>query len=398
MNIHSLAFKIVAVFVFVLVVFNGMFFAFVHTQKDLELKRVEKSYFELARQIIFQLRLGLSIEQIDHIKLLEPKRAKEFIDSSKTILDQIFHQNRGYRIYQKGTDTLMELRYKNNNYYIKNCELQTMSSSMLFFVYAVLNSVLFVAFLLIYRSITPLKKLQQEIEKFSNGDNIECKSNKKDEIADVANAFDSAAKKIKSLLESRVLFLRLIMHELKTPITKARIASEMLESGVNRDRIIKNLEKLNSQIDEFAKIERLNSKNLTLNLKPYTLTHVLEASYQLLLSDKNISESAENIDIIVDLEMMSIAFKNLIENALKHSSDKKCYIESDGKKLIFKSYGKKIEASMDEITKPYYSISNTQSESLGLGLYIVKEILKAHNLNLRYEHQDGYNLFFVELL
>ncbi|MFP4333768.1 MAG: hypothetical protein ACLFQJ_10765, partial [Campylobacterales bacterium] len=287
MNIHSLAFKIVAVFVFVLVVFNGMFFAFVHTQKDLELKRVEKSYFELARQIIFQLRLGLSIEQIDHIKLLEPKRAKEFIDSSTTILDQIFHQNRGYRIYQKGTDTLMELRYKNNSYYIKNCELQTMSSSMLFFVYAVLNSVLFVAFLLIYRSITPLKKLQQEIEKFSNGDNIECKSNKKDEIADVANAFDSAAKKIKSLLESRVLFLRLIMHELKTPITKARIASEMLESGVNRDRIIKNLEKLNSQIDEFAKIERLNSKNLTLNLKPYTLTHVLEASYQLLLSDKN---------------------------------------------------------------------------------------------------------------
>ncbi len=54
---------------------------------------------------------------------------------------------------------------------------------------------------------------------------------KKDEIAALANQFDSAVIKIKSLRDSRQLFLRNIMHELKTPITKGKLATEMIEDA-----------------------------------------------------------------------------------------------------------------------------------------------------------------------
>jgi two-component system OmpR family sensor kinase len=394
-NPHSIAFKIVAVFIFVFIVFNGLFFAFVHTQKDLELKRVERNSMELARQFIFRLHHGLSIENMEQIKLIEPQKANEFIEKSTLMMEKTRRDGNALLLYKKDSSILLAIKDKGDIYYIKNCSVETMPPSTLFAIYLFLNSVLFLAFFLIYRSIKPLKKLHRAIERFSEGDTIECRSSKKDEIAEVANAFDSAAKKIKALLESRVLFLRMVMHELKTPITKARIASEMLEEGVNRDRIIKALEKLNSQIDEFAKIERLNSKNLSLKIKTYTLSHLLQSSYKLLVSDKNIVENIDDIEVSVDLELMSIALKNLTENALKHSKDKKCHIENDGHTLLFKSRGKKIEASIDEITKPYYRVSDTQSESLGLGLYIVKEVLEAHRLKLGYEYKDEQNIFFI---
>ncbi len=76
----------------------------------------------------------------------------------------------------------------------------------------------------IIRSILPLKTLREKIKHFANGDyDITCKSSKKDEIAALANEFDSAVIKIKSLRDSRQLFLRNIMHELKTPLPRANL-------------------------------------------------------------------------------------------------------------------------------------------------------------------------------
>ena len=88
------------------------------------------------------------------------------------------------------------------------------------------------SFLWIIQSLRPLKNLKDQIQSFSNGNlEIDCKSDKKDEIADVANEFDTAVKKIALLLNSRQLFLRTVMHELKTPIAKGRIVSELIDDN-----------------------------------------------------------------------------------------------------------------------------------------------------------------------
>ena len=77
---------------------------------------------------------------------------------------------------------------------------------------------LLLLYIWIIRSINPLFELKREIIKFSEGNlDIDCKSDKRDEIADLANAFDDAVDKIKTLLRSRQLLLGAVMHELKTP-------------------------------------------------------------------------------------------------------------------------------------------------------------------------------------
>ena len=60
--------------------------------------------------------------------------------------------------------------------------------------------------------------------------------NADDEIANVAIEFNNAVCKIRELIRSRQLFLRTIMHELKTPIGKGRIISEMVQDEMQKSR------------------------------------------------------------------------------------------------------------------------------------------------------------------
>ena len=117
----------------------------------------------------------------------------------------------------------------------------------------------------IFKSIAPLKTLSSQIRKFACGDlEIECKSNSNDEIGEVANEFDRAVKKIHDLINSKQLFLRTIMHELKTPIGKGRIVAEMLEDATAKKRLVGVFARLDLLISEFSKIEQITSKRYDL--------------------------------------------------------------------------------------------------------------------------------------
>lgn len=107
-----------------------------------------------------------------------------------------------------------------------------------FLVLGIIFIIFVFSFSWIIKALKPLKLLKEEIQDFSNGKlTINCKSDKKDEIAQVANEFDNAAKRISLLLNSRQLFLRTVMHELKTPIAKGRIVSELIDDDKQKDRV-----------------------------------------------------------------------------------------------------------------------------------------------------------------
>lgn len=104
---------------------------------------------------------------------------------------------------------------------------------------------------------TKIKPLRNQKRTIASGDlNIKDVSRGKDEISDVASAFYNLVMQIKRLNESRALFLRNIMHELKTPITKGRITVEMIEKNKYQERLISVFEKLEELINAFAAVER----------------------------------------------------------------------------------------------------------------------------------------------
>ena len=251
-------------------------------------------------------------------------------------------------------------------------------------------------YLWIMKSLKPLSTLKNQIQRFSQGSlDIECKSDKKDEIAEVANEFDHAVTMIRELLHSRQLFLRAIMHELKTPIGKGRIVSEMLADEKNKARMHGIFERLNLLIDEFAKIEQITSKNFDLHMKPYKMSDLVEASIDLLMVENPkrliTIELVEDFHTEVDFELFTLTLKNLLDNGIKYSTDKHITVRIIDKKLQVINNGEALKEPLENYFKPFH----TSKKGLGLGLYIVKSILDIHHKSLLYSHEDGKNIFTV---
>ena len=265
---------------------------------------------------------------------------------------------------------------------------------------ALIFSAVFLLIILLYlwimKSFLPLSKLKSQIQTFSKGNlDIECKSDKEDEIAEVANEFDHAVTMIRELLHSRQLFLRAIMHELKTPIAKGRLVSEMLEDEKNKTRLHSIFERLNLLIDEFAKIEKITSKNFELTIKPYKMSDLLEASEDMLMIENPKRFITTNIkkdyNTDVDFELFTLVIKNLLDNGIKYSTDKHINVIIDENQLKVINKGEKLKEPLENYFKPFH----TSKKGLGLGLYIVKSILDIHHMELHYQYEDGKNIFTV---
>jgi two-component system OmpR family sensor kinase len=253
-----------------------------------------------------------------------------------------------------------------------------------------------ILYLLTYRKIKPIKKLKKDLEKFAEGNlNIDAKMDGDDEIAELANAFDHSVEQIRKLNNSRVLLLRNIMHELKTPITKGRITAEMIDNEKHKDRLISVFQRLESLLNEFTAIEEISAKGNDLNKRVYRLVDIIDEAIDISMTNPdNIERIIPNeLSLKVDFKLFSIAIKNMIDNGIKYSPDNKVKIISTKNALHFSSKGKKLEHELSYYIEPFTKGNENSSQSFGLGLYIVDNILNAHNIKFVYGYHNGYNVF-----
>ncbi|MBT0826840.1 HAMP domain-containing histidine kinase, partial [Campylobacter lari] len=232
----------------------------------------------------------------------------------------------------------------------------------------------------VLRSLMPLKILKKKIKNISAGkiEPLSEYSQINDEISEISFEFDHAINKIQELVKSRQFFLRMIMHELKTPIGKGRIVCEMLDNQKQKDRLVAIFERLELLIDEFGKIEKVLSRNCQLNLQTYHLSLILEQAEDYLMRDDFYQKVKitykEDTMIVADLELFSLMLKNLIDNAIKYSVDKACEIICSGDYIIVRNKGIQLKKTFDYYLKPFVREYNTQVEGMGLGLYIINNI------------------------
>ena len=263
-----------------------------------------------------------------------------------------------------------------------------------------LLSLLFLLLLYLWltKSLKPLKSLQKQIEKVSKGDlSVSVKSNKKDEIAQVSNAFDDALRKLEALINSRQLFLRTIMHELKTPIGKGKIlnafvADEKLKEGY--EEVFNRLELL---LGEFSKIEQMLSSHYELHLANYNAMDLVEQALELMIMDEEALESQVNVIqesplvLSTDFTLFPLALKNLVDNAVKYAPDHRVEIRISKEGISVSNKGEQFTSEIEGYFKPFHG----KGEGLGLGLYIVHNIMEMLKLKLVYHYEDGKNIFFI---
>jgi len=303
-----------------------------------------------------------------------------------------------YRVYKYNDVYYIYVQQYGYNVMLKDTTLH--NYNMIFIVAGFIVSLL--VFLILYnilnRKLRPLKTLNRQIIEFSNGNkSIKLNYKSTDEIGTIAKNFNEAINIINNQSKSKDLFMRNMMHELKTPITKAMFIAETLEDKKARDNLQKAFKRMDDIIKELATVEKLTSKSTMIYKEKVNFLTIFDKTIDLMLiNPKNIETQIEDFSFEVDIYMMSIALKNLIDNAIKFSKDKKATLKANKNFIKISSIAEPLKNELSFYTDAFYQ-EEKRSDGFGLGLYIVKTVVNLHKFILTYEHKDNKNYFIINL-
>ena len=215
----------------------------------------------------------------------------------------------------------------------------------------------------------------------------------------LSGSINSMASDIEKLLSAKRQLLLGASHELRTPVTRARIAAEMLDESTNRARIIEDLDEMESLITDIMESERVTGGHSALNISTIDIEELLNTVLQDLRHSQIETHFATHLpDIQADATRLRLLFRNLINNALEHGSNHKpplvkAVADGDFISVTITDYGRGIPAEhLDKITEPFYRADPSRARAtggFGLGLHISDLIVTAHSGTLLIDSQTA---------
>jgi two-component system sensor histidine kinase CpxA len=222
----------------------------------------------------------------------------------------------------------------------------------------------------------------------------------KDEIGDLAQAFNRMADKLETMIVSGKELTANISHELRTPLTRIRIAEEMLrektgtgaghQEGRYLDAIredILELDRLIGRILELSKMEIQDSPLCFTSLDPAELLRTLLQRFQPLIEQKGLQISTDlsfHSPFSGDKEALTSALLNILDNAVKFTFEKgqidlRMRPVADSLAIsITNTFEKLPEDELAKIFDPFHRTPKSQTAGSGLGLAIAKKIVERH--------------------
>ena len=252
-----------------------------------------------------------------------------------------------------------------------------------------------------------IKEIKDKLYKLNEGvlqlfkddeNSIKVDIGENNELSEITNNLNSYLEKQHEIIHSREELLRNISHELKTPITKGKFLLENLKSK-NESSEISNINRVFLDIEELTSklLEREKLNFATLKSSEFKVSSlILEALSKLAINDESKIKLKIKNDfyILGDKYYLTLALKNLIDNALKYAQDFPIEIEVKNNRLNVKNIAQKLSNDLIYYIKPFTRDTNQQSGH-GLGLNIVNKIIQKHNFKLEYDYKNSQNIFSI---
>ena len=303
-----------------------------------------------------------------------------------------------YRVYKYNEDYYIYVQQFGYNIMLKDARNHRYSMAVIIIGFIISIITFLFLYEILKRKLKPLKILNKQIIEFSNGKKdikIKCISN--DEIGTIAKSFDEAIKTINNQSKSKDLFMRNMMHELKTPITKAMFIAETLDDDKTRENLQKAFKRMDDIIKELATVEKLTSQNTIIYKEVTRFFNIYTKTLEIMMiNPENITAKIRDFTFEADSYMFSIALKNLIDNAIKFSPNKNAVINANKEKIEISSLGEPLKNELEYYTEAF-SQEEKRSDGFGLGLYIVKTIVNMHGYKLLHKYENGKNYFIIDM-
>jgi len=271
---------------------------------------------------------------------------------------------------------------------------------------------IFLLFIVIRNYLQPIQLMKNRILLLEKGDldsNIPIIG--EDELADLSKEMNKMIKEIKDLLTRKQQLLSEVSHELLSPLARIRLLTEMLPEHKNKDRLANEVQFLKGMVTNLLMSDRLSGPYANMDLTNIELENIIDKSIAMFPESESkitVLEKIPNLILNIDVTKISLALRNLIENAIKYGDEgKKIEIKvklfnKEWVDILVKNYGKGIsKENIDKITIPFYRIKDqniTKKSGFGMGLSITKKIIDAHNGELLIHSKlNNYTQFIIRL-
>lgn len=261
-----------------------------------------------------------------------------------------------------------------------------------------------VAYPMTRRMTKRLERLKKAVEALGEGDfktRVETKGC--DEVSSLANSFNLAAERVETLLLAHKQLLANASHELRSPLTRIRLALEMQEKAPTpelQDEVRKNIAELDQLIEEILLASRLDASSEPLHRDDIDLAALLAEE----CARTEAQCEAVPLNLQGDERLLRRMLRNLLENARRHGGDEvQASLRKEAGQVVIQvcDNGKGIAPEERErIFEPFYRPAGSREKegSYGLGLSLVRQIAQRHGGSVRcVAGQTGGACFEVRL-
>ena len=263
---------------------------------------------------------------------------------------------------------------------------------LLVIMFVLLTAILAAAFFALRHILRPVKLLNTGVEQVGRG-NLKHRVPLKnaDEFRDLAAAFNNMTARSEDMLQTKDQLLLDISHELRTPITRMKVALEFLPESRARKNLQADIVEMEKMVGGILETARLRHKYSELKKQPADLVALLKqtaAAFEKQPPGIVTVDLPQEVILQVDPHQIKTVFENLLSNAFKY-----CEPESDPVKISLERRATDVIVRVEDhgigipqeelahIFEPFYRVDKSRSKDTGgygLGLSLCKTIMEAH--------------------
>lgn len=277
-----------------------------------------------------------------------------------------------------------------------------------------------IAYFLSQHLLKPFEKITEAINEVKNGfTDEEIHVTEYLETEHIGDAFNQMMGRMKVLDDSRQEFVSNVSHELKTPLASMKVladsllAQEEVPNELYREfmtDIAAEIDRENKIITDLLALVKMTRTSADMNVEPMDINAILELMLKRLgpiaarANVKLVFESRRKVSAEIDEVKMTLAFSNLVENAIKYNVDGgwvKVVLDADHQYFTVEVSDSGIgipQEAIEHIYERFYRVDKSHSREIGgtgLGLAITRNVILMHRGSINVKSEEGKGTTFT---
>ncbi len=278
------------------------------------------------------------------------------------------------------------------------------------------------AYALVHRMLRPIRAIGDGVRRFGAGQFEPpitlAHTRHPDELNELAQAVNHMAGDIRQMLDAKRTLLLAISHELRSPLTRARLNAELLPEDAAtqaaRDALLRDLGQMRDLIADLLESERLVGPHGVLQRAPTDLPALARALIGELAVTRPLATSvrlqvdaALNTPLSLDAGRVRLLLRNLLDNALRYTPagapppELQLRRSADGVLIDVRDHGPGVPPEqLAQLAEAFYRPDGARQRGtggVGLGLYLARMVAQAHGGRLVLRNAGPGLLARVEL-